>query len=374
MTTSRVLVGICALYLLLFAAHAALLNKTVYGDGVYYYSWLRSVIVDRNIDFTNEYAREHVSQPPAPSGLPGNKYSIGPAIAWAPLYVTAHTALRGTGWELPYQVAVGVVSVLSAIAGLVLLTRLLRTSDRIATVTLLAVAGATNLLFYGAVDPVNSHALSFFAAVTFLLFVTEKRRIAFAAGAALAILAMIRLQDIVYLIVLIPYRRKIAPVLFLAGFVTAFLPQLAAWYALYGSLTNPYIAGGESFDLLRPHILGTLFSPGNGLFLWTPVVAAGAVGLLLVPKTKAPARPVRLAYLAVCIAELLVISSWSTWSQGASYSGRMFVSILPLIAIGIASATPVLFPKPVMQNALPYLALSLGVINSMGICYFLLIH
>ncbi len=45
----------------------------------------------------------------------------------------------------------------------------------------------------------------------------------------------------------------------------------------------------------------------------------------------------RFWFIAVFILAVLIISSWSTWSQGASYSGRMFVSMLPLLAFGLSA-------------------------------------
>lgn len=360
------IVLIAAIYVLGFFSHAFFLKKTVYGDGIFYYSWLRSIVVDHDLNFANEYKYSHATQPVTLSGTYGNKYSIGPALLWAPLYMTVHTILRGDGWSFPYQLSVGITSVFAALTGLVLLVRILqKKSQGIIGLTLLLVAGATNLLFYGSLDPVNSHALSFFA-VTLLLALLASPSIEWVAvGVAVGLLASIRLQDVVFGLLLFPYRKKIQIIPLLYGLLLSLLPQLAAWYGVYGSLANPYLAGGEGFTFLHPHILPVLFSVRSGILLWTPVVAFGIAGLCINFRKN-------LAYIAVFVLELLFVSSWSTWWQGASVSGRMFVSSLPLVAIGLASIILPIYPNRLWRAMLPALVLAFGVANAMGIAYYLM--
>lgn len=355
---------IAAAYFLGFASHAWHLQKTVYGDGIFYYSWLRSIVVDKNIHFANEYAHQGVSQPTHADGRPGNKYSIGPALFWAPSYIAVHRVFRGDGWGLPYQLAAGITSLAAAIAGLALLTKILAGSPAVAALTILLTAGATNLLFYGSLDTVNSHALSFFCSVVFLALLANSKKNWFAVGAVLALLASVRLQDMVYILALIHVWKKIRWAPLAGGFVLFFLPQLTAWYCLYGTLANPYIAGGETFNFLRPHILGTLFSPQSGLFLWTPVTAIGVYGLLTGGKNYR-------VLLLIFSVQLFFIASWSTWWQGASVSGRMFVSALPLIAIGLSEVTKRVYTHPLLRSILPIIVAAFTVVNLMGIFYYL---
>ncbi len=374
MTLRRTLSLIAIAYLLAFVSHAWHLKKTVYGDGIFYYSWLRSVVIDRDINFANEYAHFQVRQPLTTRGTYGNKYSIGPAIFWSPPYVMLHTALRGDGWGLPYQLAVGATSVLAAISGLALLTRLIGQPLPVVSLTILLIAGATNLLFYGSIDAVNSHALSFFAAVVFLNLLAATKRHWLAIGIALAILASVRLQDLVYVIALVPIQKHIHWKQLLLGFLLGFMPQLTSWWTLYGTLANPYLSGGEYFDLLRPHILGVLFSPQSGLFLWTPIVAVGVYGLVYpyVRKTQTEMQVKnRHIYLIIFGLQLYFIASWNTWWQGASISGRMFVSTLPLVAIGLGDIIARIYTHRLLRSVLPLMVAGISVVNAMGIFYYL---
>src|SRR5438552_1720015 len=62
-------------------------------DGVYYYVYLRSLVIDHDLDFTNEYTYYHVSTataPKTPTNLAPNKYAIGPALLWMPFFLAAH--------------------------------------------------------------------------------------------------------------------------------------------------------------------------------------------------------------------------------------------------------------------------------------------
>lgn len=325
----KIFLSIFLLYLLGFFAHASYIKKTVYGDGIFYFSWLHSIVVDHDVSFKNEYTHFDVTQPMTRLGILGNKYSIGPALLWSPLYVTTHILVRGDGYGIPYQIAAGITTVLLVVFSLVLLYSLIPLSSS----TLVLVALATNLLFYGSLDSVNSHGVSFFAATVFLCFLSKKYINGFLVGVALGLMAMIRLQDLVYGLLLLPpllhtENRFVLVRMFLIGFSVLFVWQLFSWYSVFGTLFNPYLLGGERFSLFHMHIPEVLFSKNNGLFLWTPVVFLGVLGWFW-------KKTIRWDYVSIFVLELVLVSSWSTWWQGASFSGRMFVSTLPLVSFGL---------------------------------------
>lgn len=314
---------VSALYLLLFGVHALFLQKTVYGDGIFYYSWVRSIIVDHDINFTNEYSHFGVT-------APGNKHPIGAPLFWLPWYAQAHAIIDKTGYELSYQLTVGLISVLAAISGLILLFRLLKLhfSSSSSMLAVLSIALATNLLFYGSIDPVNSHAISFFAATVFLSFLFSKKISPFLTGCALGFCALVRPQDAVLGLLAFPKYSKG----FFLGVLVTFFPQLLSWYVLYGTpLTSPYLIGGESFAWGSPHFFDVLFSPTNGFFLWTPITILANTGFFFWKDTR------RVWFFMLFALEVAIVGSWSIWWQGASYSGRMLVSTLPLLAFGLAA-------------------------------------
>lgn len=331
-STDRIFLTITAIYVAGYLAHALYLKKTVYGDGIYYYAWL--------------------------TNLTPSKFSVGPALFWFPIYSLTHN-----------QIAVGMTGVLASLFSLILLYHLLsKTFSRtVSIMTVAAIAGTTNLFFYGSLDTVNSHALTFFAATIFLTLVSMPKKQWFAIGFFLGILGLIRPQDLVYGLILLPLlsKKNIFPIF--AGAVIAMIPQFTAWQHTTGSFwLSPYVTGHEGFNFLRPQILGVLFNLQDGLFLWTPITALGVAGLLYAKKYW---------FLAVFLLELYIVASWSTWWQGASYSGRMFVSSLPLLAFGVASIFSWLAKKHwSMPEFILIFVGPLTFINVSLICSFLLFH
>jgi len=313
-------------YILGYFAHALYLHKTVYGDGIYYYAWL-------------------AFQP--------SKFSVGPALFWAPMYLITHN-----------EIAVGATCVLATIFALILLWNLLqkRFNKTVSLMTILSIAGASNLLFYGSLDAVNSHALTFFATTVFLTLLFNRRNW-FPIGIALGVVGLMRPQDLLYGLLLIPYVRKNNIVPIASGILIGFFPQLVAWQLTTGKFwESPYFLH-EGFNFLQPHILGVLFNVRSGLFLWTPIALIGVIGLTYKKYYW---------FLLVFLAELYIVASWSTWWQGASYSGRMFVSSLPILAYGIASIFTFLSKYRFTQAYfLLAIVVPLSIINATSIIYFL---
>ena len=374
MRTQKILLLIAACYLAGFLAHAAILKKTVYGDGIFYYSWMRSVVVDHDVAFSDEYAHFHTGQPTTSLRLPGNKYSIGPALLWSPWFFWTHSVVRGSGYELPYQLVTGLTGVFYALIGLLLLFLVLnKYFDNTASLAaIIGIAGATNLLFYGSLDTVNSHAASFFASVLFLTFLFQKPKNWFAVGCALGLVGLMRTQDLVFGLLVLPFIKPKEIPVFASGVLLFFLPQLAAWQLLYGKFwVSPYVSNIEGFNFLKPQLLGVLFSPTDGLFLWTPMILIASAGFWIKNTRGLPMKFMGI----IVLLELYIIASWSIWWQGASYSGRMFVSSLPFFAFGLAnlfSSFKVFKLRHLILNWC--IVLPLNLVNCCLIVYFLLSH
>ncbi|MBI5449256.1 hypothetical protein HY948_02970 [Candidatus Gottesmanbacteria bacterium] len=344
MKLSKWFLIIAAIYVAGFFAHAFVVQKTVYGDGIFYFSWLRSLVIDHDINFANEYTALGVTQQRTPTLLLGNIYAVGPALLWLPSYLWIHSTLRLEGFSFLYQVTVGLTGVLYVLAGLLLLYRTLHKffSDTTCALTVTTVAATTNLLYYGSLDTVNSHALSFFASAVFMALLTQPKSESFYLGVCVGLLALIRPQDailgIIYLPVLFSHlmKKNIYPViLFLTGTILAFLPQLLAWQILYGKFwASPYLARGYGFSLLDPHLLEVLFSPRNGLLLWSPVLFYALAGFMF---RSFPKKINRWTILGAASLQLYLVASWTTWWQGASFGGRMFISLLPFFGLGLAT-------------------------------------
>ncbi|MBI5614423.1 hypothetical protein HY947_05840 [Candidatus Gottesmanbacteria bacterium] len=373
-TANHWLLIIAAIYLTLYAAHAVLLQKTVYGDGIYYFSWMRSIVVDHDINFTDEFAHFKVTQPYIKVNVPGNKYAIGFPLLLSPWFTLTHLLVRGDGYGLIYQFVTGIVSVLYVIIGIILMhkTLTLYFPKLSSILSVLSLTLTTNLLFYGSIDPINSHSISFFLSALLISLLLSSKKTSLFSGLTVGLLASTRTQDALFILLLIPFLTKKSFFRTSLGFFLGFLPQIIAWLALYGSVTSPYLSNGEGFSLTLSHLPLVLFSTNNGLFLWTPLALFGCIGLCF--SSKFPKKFLWSAFAVFCL-EAILIGSWSTWWQGASFSGRMFVSTMPILTIGMASLYDKLQTKMIrMQSFLYMIPLGFGLINSLLIVYRLLLN
>src|SRR5262249_48828860 len=107
-------------------------------DGLGYYAWLRSLLVDGDWSFDNEFDGHNVVgdfvPPPGRRTALGRRpyqWSVGPACVWALAVVPGHLGVRALqgvglpwaadGYTLPYQLLVGATSLLASFLGLGLL-------------------------------------------------------------------------------------------------------------------------------------------------------------------------------------------------------------------------------------------------------------
>src|SRR6185295_15954245 len=70
-----------------------------HADAPYYYVYLPSLLLDGDLDVTDEYRETHnwYRLGTAPSGHPGNVFGIGPAVLDLPVFVVGHALAAITG-------------------------------------------------------------------------------------------------------------------------------------------------------------------------------------------------------------------------------------------------------------------------------------
>ena len=345
--------------------------RVIDGDALGYYAWLRSVVVDRDIDFSNDYrlltdelAEDSEELTPTATGLVPNKWPPGSALLWAPLFLAvglcvslmnlAGAQIPVDGLALPFKISAGVAGIAYATAGVWLCYDLARriypaAAAFWATLTLWLAGSA---LYYSLVSPAYSHATSLFVVALFAhtWFRTrggdDLRRFALL-GVLGGLATLVRSQDIIILV--IPGIELLAGIrdgrwsfggacgrlaLLGIGCAVAISPQLWAWQAIYGTpVLNPH-GGGDFFGWTRPAILQTLFSMRQGLLSWTPVVLLAAAGLPRLVR-----RDPLLGWAAVItlLLALYVNAAASMWWAGAGFGARRFVSCMPFLAVGLSA-------------------------------------
>lgn len=348
------------------------LGARLQSDGFYYYAYLRSIVVDGDVDFTNDYRLLGLSDKPhlfvpTPTGYAQSAWTIGPAILWAPFYGVGHIAAeslqaRGrdvetNGTSFPYRQAICAAGLVYGLFGLGFAYRLTRVwfGAPISAAATFGVALGSFMIWYLVKEPTMTHAPAMAGVAAFALAWARTRdRRSVLQWALLGVLAgfitNVRWQNAIF--VLLPAvewlygatrwrwerstvgRDVLAGFLFVAGAVVGFLPQMIAWKAIYGayfaiSPVGPQIRWWDS------HAVDILWSSRNGLFATSPVAYVAALGLFLMLK-----RDWRFGLPAIISVAAMVYFNGAIqdWWGSAAFGMRRFDGVVPLLVVGLAAA------------------------------------
>ena len=332
------------------AALAIGFKPLVGADGGGYFSYLHSIVFDRDLDMTDEYAAaaaEHVKvsgdvKSRTVTGLPPNQYPIGPAILSLPAYLVA-AVVRPSGqpqFAPPFTTAYTLASLFYGLLALALTFRLLRKLAFGLDASLAAVVGVvvgSPLLYYLLYSPSYSHTFSAFAVTLFVyLWWTRRDRRTWRGwlllGLVGGVMALVRWQDgPLMAITLLDVPRARWRILLLApGTLLGFSPQLVVDKVIFGKWQPG--APTVAFDPLPGHYLDVLFSSLHGLFVWSPLLLAAVAGYWFVKD------PVMRAAFAMCfVMQVLIIGSFVYWYGGFSVGMRFFINLTPFFAVGLAA-------------------------------------
>ena len=178
------------------------------------------------------------------------------------------------------------------------------------------------------------------AAETLAAALARKRFPLWVLGALWGLVTVVRWQDGVFGLVLVPrllsalrgqsFPRALRVVLEF-GIAAAFvmLPQFLFWQAVYGRplvLTKPgFMHWGQ------PQVGPLLFSIWQGAFVWCPLLLAGFVGLALLPR-----RNLRWALWAGVALEIYLSAVSNDWWGSISFGPRRLVATAPIAGLGLA--------------------------------------
>jgi hypothetical protein len=123
------------------------------------------------------------------------------------------------------------------------------------------------------------------------------------------------------------------------------LAVLAYNQAVFATAAGGYhLAAGSLFQgRFRSGFTGLLFSPGRGLFIYTPMVLFGAcVGLPAARAARRAHRPLLVAASVMALLHLIVVSNWRVWWGGFCWGPRLLTELLPSAAVLVALGWPAL--------------------------------
>jgi len=363
----------------LFVITLPLINPWVRGDGVGYYAFARSILVEHRLDFTQDWLRANESfrmgrvdadgqlrpEEYTATGRINNHFSVGPAVLWSPFLVTAHAGVivydhlgghvPADGFSKPYRVAMALGTATYGFLGLLISFWLARNyvAERWAFLATLGIWFASSLPVYMYFNPSWSHAHSAFAVALFVWYWVRTR-----AGRTLSqwvILGalgglMVNVYYINGVLLLMPLFESVGEywkalrsnsareggqlfiknVLFTITFVVALLPTLLARKVIYG---NYFETGYEHLWVwTSPYILKVCFSADHGLFSWTPILILSLAGMFLGRND----RNLRIFSIVVFAVYVFVIGCYESWDGNSSFGNRYFVSLSPLFVLGLA--------------------------------------
>jgi hypothetical protein len=349
----------------------AVTGSLMSGDAVYYFCHLHSLVIDRDLDPTNEIAHFQQSRSPwtgrpkignAPrvdtaTGRAIDKYPVGTALLLLPVYVAVYVVsllltslgvpadVSGYGWA--YQLAAGWLTALYAVFGCLAMVRVAQArgiEERDAAAATGFIAFATPWLFYATVEPLFAHALSATAVAVLVwtwLIAREKEEPAWwmLSGIVGGAAAIVRYQDALFL--LVPAidvatrgRRRVVALAALAlGALLGAVPQLAVNTALWGNPLRTGYAAEGFIHFTDPWLLFTLFSAKAGLLRWSPLLLVSLVGLGIGAWRGWIVARLGLVAFAV---QWYVVSSWYFVSQGHTFGNRMLTNCTVFFAAGLA--------------------------------------
>jgi hypothetical protein len=374
------------LLVLLFVLSLPAVTPRIYAsDEVQYFAYLRSIWFDHDVSFENEYRHFYDAGFPAPgfhetflertteTGRRINFGTIGSALLWAPFYALADLATRllnatgrsiaADGYSQPYIAAVSYASALYGWLAVYLSARLVErlarawpALDNRGVAAAIVVWLGTPLLFYMYVAPPMSHATSAFAVTVFVtlwMSVRERWHVRGVAllGASAALMTMVREQDAFFIAgpvldmawsIARASRDRVLPIVTaaaagVAAAWVAFLPQALAYLALNGYV-GPSRLVARKMSWHAPHALEVLVSPAHGLFFWTPLALVALAGLVVLAVRVPPAmRALGLGLLVAAACQVYVAGSVESWTVAGAFGQRRFVSLTPLLVVGVAA-------------------------------------
>ncbi len=408
----RRLSGAERLLVVVFVATLPLASPLIRGDGVGYYAYVRSLLIDGDLRFENEWLAANASfvrgvtdasgrlRPDVytPTGYVANHFAVGPAMLWAPPLALTHLGVLLTrrfgagvaadGYSWPYRWTVALATAGYGFLGLLLAFRATRrlVPERWALVGALGIWFASSLPVYMYFNPAWAHALSAFAVSLFVWYWLRTRD-----GRTLGqwtvlgliggLMVNVYYPNAVLLVIpgleavreylataTAPTRGRLPRVLrghllFSAGVLVALLPTFVTRKIIYGT----YLASGypslRTWCWTRPWLVEVLFSSNHGLLSWTPIVSLALLGLGLLAVTE---RQVGGALAVGFLAFYYLIAAYPTWHGISSYGNRFFVSLTPLFVVGLAAALVRLGRR---RPAVAYAILTVAVLWNLGLIF-----
>lgn len=360
------------------------LHAVVNGDGIGYYAYLRSPLVDHNFNFASDFqdpvhdlekiflVDHFVDNPVTKTGHLPNFYTAGPALLWSPFLIVTHLMVLGLarlgfhvahdGHSWPYLVALTAATALYGFAGLWLSFSIARefVEERWAFWATIGIWFGSSVPVYIYLLPAWSHAHSLFATSLFLWYWLRTRGTRTAwQWLVLGLLSglmidVYQLNGVLLIAVaydaLSAYAEMRSPgaanpqpftkvlrhhMLCGIGILLALLPNFVTRQIVFG---NPLSVGPYSlrtWNWTSPVFWQVAFSKDHGMFVFTPLLVLAFVGLFYLRSLD---RIVGTLFLLITLVFYALIACFPWWYGNVGFGNRFFISLAPIFICGLASS------------------------------------
>jgi hypothetical protein len=368
-----------------FLLSLPLCNPWVRGDGVGYYAYARSLVIEGHLNFEKDWQHGNESfamgrvdengrvraDQYTTTGHIANLWAVGPSILWAPFLVITHLGvllcdrlgahIPADGFSSPYLITMACATALYGFLGLWISFSLTRKyfAERWAFLATLGIWWASSLPVYMYFNPSWSHAHSAFVDSLFLWY-WHRTRGARTLGQWI-LLGMISglMVDVYYpngTLLLIPLfealagywrilKRRgrathslaeefLAHIMYMGTFVVALFPTIITRQLIFGNPLRTGYGPVEMWNWKSPALWNVLFSSDHGLFSWTPILLLASIGLLALRRVD---KTVADYLIASMVAFYCVIALHVNWDGMSSFGSRFFVSLTPMFVLGLAA-------------------------------------
>ncbi len=359
------------------------LHALVNGDGVGYYAYLRSPLIDHNFDFASDYqdpvndlekiflVDHFVDNPVTITGHLPNFYAVGPAMLWSPFLIPTHLAVLGLGhlgWQIapdghswPYLAAFTGATALYGFVGLCLSFGLARrfVAEPWAFWATIGIWFGSSVPAFLYLLPAWSHTHSIFANSLFLWYWLRTRgsrtsgqwlKLGLLAGLTIDVY---QLNGVFLTAVAYEALSAYAEIwsagasrlelmaktlrlhgLFGLGALVALVPHFVTRQIVFG---NPLSVGPyalRTWNWTSPVFWQVLFSPDHGMFVFTPILVLAFAGLFCLLSLN---RTLGTICLLITLFFYTLISCFPWWYGNVGFGNRFFISLTPILIVGLAS-------------------------------------
>jgi len=340
-------------------------------DDKKYYSYVKSLVIDGDLDFQNEYKQFGVRDNyhlfhRTKAGRPPNLYPPGSMALWLPFFILIHLLLKAialfdpglltNGLIQSYKNAVGLATIFYACLAFLIIYRMAKdyVKRSLVLVSVLLFILSAFLIYYIIFAPLMSTVCEAFMATLFIFFWLKQSKsksisLQFIFGLTGGLLIFIRTTLGIFLILPLidtikrffysknykswsSIKRNLwLSIYLLIGVILGAAPLLMVWKAVYGEWI---VSFSRYFPwLTSPYIMQVLFSWRHGLISWSPIILFSLLGLLILTFKH---KHIGLGFIAIFLLTLYINSSTTAWHGDGAFGARRFASMACIFSFGLA--------------------------------------